>query len=100
VDLEKVREDAWSAARSALPRRLPPRRQRRRRWPLLAVFLGLAGAALGWLLLPEVRLRLSGVIADRRRSRAQSRGAEVGPTVAAEMAPEIPYLRDMAGSPA
>ncbi|HEY7937915.1 MAG TPA: hypothetical protein VID26_12405 [Candidatus Limnocylindrales bacterium] len=100
MDPEKVRDDAWSAARSALPRRLPPRRQRRRRWPLLAVFLGLAGAALGWLLLLEAHFRLSGVITDHRRSRAQSPDAEVGPTVAAEMAPEIPYLREMAGSPA
>jgi hypothetical protein len=99
VDLGKVRDDAWSAARSALPVR-PARPRSRRRWPLLAALLGIGGAVAGWFLLPEVRLRVNRVIADRRATAGEpaTQGAQ---TVDGEMAPERPsYLREMAGSPA
>lgn len=104
VDLEKVRDDALSAARSALPLSLPlhmPRRQRRRRWPLVAMILALAGAAMGWAFLPGLKTRVMAAIANRRRMGAESREPDVAPTLDAEMAPEIrAFTHDLAGSPA
>jgi hypothetical protein len=106
VDLQKVRNDALSAARSALPRHLPlqlhlPRRQRRRRWPLVAVILAFTAAAMGWAFLPGLKTRVAAAIADRRRMGAESTEPEVASALDAEMAPETrPNLREMACSPA
>jgi hypothetical protein len=100
VDLEKVRDDALSAARSALPLHMP-HRQKRRRWRLVAVILALTGAAMGWAFLPGLKPRVMAAIADRRRMGAEPHDADVTSTLDAEMAPEMPpYPREMACSPA
>jgi ferric-dicitrate binding protein FerR (iron transport regulator) len=101
VDLEKVRDDALSAARSALPANLGlhmPRRQRRRRWPLVAVLLALAGAALGWAFLPGVKARLGAAIGDRRRPAVAATDQDLVTTLDAEVSPEV--MPEMASSPA
>jgi ferric-dicitrate binding protein FerR (iron transport regulator) len=100
VDLEKVRDDALSAARSALPLNFHlPRRQRRRRWPLVAVILALVAAAMGWAFLPGLKTRVMAAIADRRRIGAESDEPDLAPTLDVEMAPEMrQHTREMAGS--
>ncbi|MGH2464098.1 MAG: hypothetical protein ACRDGI_01410 [Candidatus Limnocylindrales bacterium] len=100
VDLEKVRDDALSAARSALPVHRPPR-QSRRRWPIVAVILALAAAALGWAFLPGILGRVMAAMDGRGRTDAGSPDLGVAATLDAEMAPELRLSsREMAGSPA
>ncbi len=104
IDLEKVRDDAISAARSTLPANLTlhmPRRQRRRRWPVVAVVLAIAGAALGWALLPGLKTRVSSAIGYRRQLDAAGTEQDLATPLDAEIGPETRlHPHEMAGSPA